>query len=63
MDELRGKVHGLDDGTIICGSTAEKFIGEKYRRLSQSTHVTTEVKPKRKTSTIKGTLESPEILR
>ena len=62
MDELRGKTHGLDDGKVICGSTTDKLISEKCGRLSQSTHVTTEVKPKGEASTIKCTLESPKIL-
>jgi len=61
MDELCGKIHGID-GEIICGSTTDKFVSEKYRRLDQSIHVTAEVKPKRKASTIEGTLESPGIL-
>ena len=58
MNEIRGVIHGVDNGTIIYGSTMRGLVSKENERRSQITHITTEVEPKRKTSTIKGTLES-----
>jgi len=62
MDVFCGAMRRLDDGVIICGNTTHELVSEECESRRQTTHITTEVKPKRKASTIEGTLESPGIL-
>lgn len=63
MDEPRCKVYGIGSDVIICGSTVRGFVNKECGKQSQTTHIATEVEPKRKASTIKGTLETPKIAR
>lgn len=53
----------LDDDVITCGNTAHDLINKENGSWRQTTHITTEVEPKGKASTIKGTLETPKIAR
>lgn len=53
MDELR---------MIICDNTMYELVNNKKGNRCQTTHIATEIEPKRKTSAIKGTLESSRIL-
>jgi hypothetical protein len=61
------KSHEKDDPmdeprVITCDNTACELVNNEKGDRCQTTHITAEVEPKRKTSAIKGTLESPRIL-